>query len=133
DLVTRQVEKYVTENGFKIVKQRLQRNKRANICLSDGIIRVISMCKNHNYPLSNDIQNTEMKFHYLGSEMLEENEFLVNIGYSTGPIIQLIKTDAAKTYKRLMQLQYEEHGWFVKARLKGEDNHLTILFTDEDP
>ncbi|PKY60528.1 hypothetical protein RhiirA4_484345 [Rhizophagus irregularis] len=24
--------------------------------------------------------------------------------------------------------QYEEHGWFVEARLKGEDNHLTRLF-----
>jgi len=27
-----------------------------------------------------------------------------------------------------MKLQHEEHGWFVKARLEGEDNHLTGLF-----
>src|SRR5688572_32665320 len=27
-----------------------------------------------------------------------------------------------------MKLQREEHGWFVKARLEGEDNHLTGLF-----
>ena len=27
-----------------------------------------------------------------------------------------------------MQLQQEEHGWFVEARLEEEDNHLTGLF-----
>src|SRR5687768_13160963 len=27
-----------------------------------------------------------------------------------------------------MKLQRKEHGWFVKARLEGEDNYLTGLF-----
>src|SRR5437763_21712 len=40
----------------------------------------------------------------------------------------MVKTDAAETYEKLMRLQREEHGWFVKARLEGEDNHLTGLF-----
>ncbi|RIB12064.1 hypothetical protein C2G38_2201715 [Gigaspora rosea] len=90
---------------------------KANICLSDYIIRATSMCKNHKHPLSNDIQNTETKFHRLSSEMLEEIEFL---------------TDAAKTYKRLIKLQRKEHGWFVKARLEGEDNNLIGLFWMRD-
>ena len=37
-------------------------------------------------------------------------------------------SDAAETLDKLMKLQHEEHGWFVKARLEGEDNHLTGLF-----
>jgi hypothetical protein len=88
--------------------------------------------------------------------MLEEVEFLINIGCSAGPIIcglqkhfsdaiihpknvynvicffwhskKMIKTYAAETYDRLIQLQRKEHGWFVEARLEGEDNHLTGLF-----
>jgi hypothetical protein len=88
--------------------------------------------------------------------MLEEIEFLVKIGCSAGSIIRelqkrfpdtiihpknvynaicifwknkkMVKTDAAETYEKLMQLQREEHGWFVEARLEGEDNHLTGLF-----
>lgn len=88
------------------------------------------------------------KFYRLSPEMLEEVEFLVNIGCSVGPIIRglqkrfpdariypknvynaicifrrsrkLVKTDAAETYNRLIQLQREEHGWFVEARLEGK-------------
>src|SRR6266516_7956333 len=88
--------------------------------------------------------------------MLEEIKFLVNVGCEAGPIIRALQkrfptelirlksvynaicnfwrdhkkqeTDAAKTFDRLMTLQREEHGWFVKARLEGEDNHLTGLF-----
>lgn len=96
------------------------------------------------------------KFYRLSPEMLEEVEFLVNIGCSAGPIIhglqkrfpdariypknvynaicifqrsgKIVKTDAAEIYNRLIQLQHEEHGWFVEVRLEGEDNHLTRLF-----
>ena len=38
------------------------------------------------------------------------------------------KTDIVKTYNKLIQLQYEESGWFVKVRLEGKDNHITGLF-----
>ena len=41
------------------------------------------------------------------------------------------KTDAAETFEKLMKLQHEEHGWFVKARLKGEDNPPYRPFLDE--
>ncbi|CAB4429888.1 unnamed protein product [Rhizophagus irregularis] len=88
--------------------------------------------------------------------MLEEIEFLVNIGCEAGPIIRmlqkrfsdttihpknvynaiclfrrdqkLMKTDAAETYDKLMKMQCEENGWFVEARVEGDDNHLTGLF-----
>ena len=88
--------------------------------------------------------------------MLEEVEFLVNIGCGTGSIIRglhkhfpnaiiypknvynaicifwrnqkMVKTDAAETYEKLMRRQHEEHGWFIEVRLEGENNHLTGLF-----
>ncbi len=88
--------------------------------------------------------------------MLEEIEFFAKIGCGVGPIIRalqkhfsdviihpknvynsinifrynqkLTQTDAAKTYDKLVQLQYKEHGWFVEAKVEGEDNHLTGLF-----
>ena len=88
--------------------------------------------------------------------MLEEIKFLVNVGCGAGPIIRALQkrfptalidpksvynaicqfwrdhkksnSDAAETLDKLMKLQREEHGWFVKARLEGEDNHLTGLF-----
>ncbi len=114
------------------------------------------MCKEHNHPLIENIQNVVPKFRRLSPEMLEEVEFLVNIGCGAGPIIRglkkrfpdkiihpknvynaichfrnnpkITKTDAAATYDKLIQLQREKHGWFVEARLEGEDNHLTGLF-----
>lgn len=132
---------------------------KANLYLSrgsGGIVRVTSMCNEHNHPLLKEIQNVDSKFRRLTSEMLEEVEFLVNIGCGAGPIIRglqkrfpdaiihpknvynaicllrrnkkTIKTDAAETYEKLIQLQREENGWFVEARLEGEDNHLTGLF-----
>src|SRR4051794_34827559 len=88
--------------------------------------------------------------------MLEEIKFLVNVGCGAGPIIHALQkhfptalidpksvynaicqfrrdhkksnSDAAETLDKLIKLQREEHGWFVKARLEGEDNHLTGLF-----
>jgi hypothetical protein len=129
---------------------------KVNLYLTGGIVHVTSMCKEHNHPLLEDIRNAAPKFHRFSLEMLEEIEFLVNIGCSAGPIIRglqkrfpdaiirpknvynaichfrrdkkMVKTDAAETYEKLMRLQREEHGWFVKARLEGEDNHLTGLF-----
>jgi hypothetical protein len=29
---------------------------------------------------------------------------------------------------KLMKMQREENGWFVEARVEGDDNHLTGLF-----
>ncbi|CAB5360724.1 unnamed protein product [Rhizophagus irregularis] len=129
---------------------------KVNLYLSSGIICITSLCKEHNYPLIENIRDMASKFYRLSPEMLEEIEFLVNIGCSAGPIIRglqkrfpvariypknvynaicifrrsgkIVKTDAAETYNRLIQLQREEHGWFVEARLEGEDNHLTRLF-----
>ncbi|CAG8629863.1 8546_t:CDS:2, partial [Funneliformis mosseae] len=84
--------------------------------------------------------------HYLGPEILEEIEFLVNIGCRADSIILAFqkcfseivihpkyvyntichiqnsqnksKTDAAETFEKLMKLQREKHGWFVKVRLE---------------
>src|SRR5277367_5618593 len=112
------------------------------------------MCKEHNHPL---LENRNIASnHRLSSEMLEEIEFLVSVGCGAGPVIcvlqkqfsdatinpknvynaicifrrgqKVIKTDAAETYDKLMKLQREDHGWFVEARLEGDDNHLTGLF-----
>ena len=59
---------------------------KVNLYLSD-VIHVTSMCNEHNHPLLEDIQNVTPKFHRLNSEMLEEIEFLVNIGYDIESII----------------------------------------------
>jgi MULE transposase domain/FAR1 DNA-binding domain len=126
---------------------------RVNLGLTGGIVRVTSICKEHNHPLENINITSNRR---LSPEMLEEIEFFVNIGCGAGPIIcalqkcfpdaiihpknvynaiclfrrdqKAMKTDAAETYDRLMKLQREEHGWFVEARLEGDDNHLTGLF-----
>ena len=112
------------------------------------------MFEKHNHPLLGK-ENPALN-HCLSREMLEKVEFLVNVGCEAGPIIRALQkrfpnklicpksiynaicnfrrdhkkqeTDAAETFDRLMTLQREEYGWFVKARLEGEDNHLTGLF-----
>ncbi|PKY60539.1 hypothetical protein RhiirA4_484364 [Rhizophagus irregularis] len=78
--------------------------------------------------LIENIRDMASKFYRLSPEMLEEVEFLVNIGCSTGPIIRGLQKrfPDARIYPK--NLQHEEHGWFVEARLEGEDNHLTELF-----
>ena len=110
--------------------------------------------RKHNHPLLGK-ENPALN-HCLSREMLEKVKFLVNVGCEAGPIIHVLQkrfpnelirsksiynaicnfrrghkkqeTDAAETFDRLMTLQREEYGWFVKARLEGEDNHLTGLF-----
>ncbi len=127
---------------------------KVNLSYNKGVIRVTSICKEHNHPLSKNRNIASDR--RLSPEMLEEIEFLVNVGCGAGPIIcalqkrfpnatiypknvynaiclfrrgqKTIKTDAAETYDKLMKMQREEHGWFVEARLEGEDNHLTGLF-----
>ena len=114
------------------------------------------MHEEHNHSLIENIQNIVPKFRRLSPEMLEEIEFLVNIGCGADSIIRglkkhfpdvivypknvyeainlfrhnkhITKTDAAITYNKLIQMQHKEHGWFVEARVEGEDNHLTDLF-----
>lgn len=125
-----------------------------NLRLTDGLVYVTSLCNEHNHFLVE--KEHLVSNHHLGPEILEEIEFFVNIGCGAGPIIRALqkrfpetiirpkyvynainrirgnqnksKTDAAETFEKLMKLQREEHGWFVKARLEGEDNHLTGLF-----
>ncbi|CAG8786251.1 16422_t:CDS:2, partial [Cetraspora pellucida] len=68
-----------------------------------------------------NIQSIGSKFQRLSSEMLKEIKFLTNIGCGAGLIIHGLQehfpdaTDAAITYEKLMQLQHEEHGWFVNV------------------
>jgi hypothetical protein len=124
-----------------------------NLRLTGGLIYVTSLCNEHNHFLEKE---NLLSNHHLGPEILEEIKFLVNVGCGAGPIIRALqkrfpetvihpkyvynaicrfrnsqnksKSDAAETFEKLMKLQREEHGWFVKARLEGEDNHLTGLF-----
>ncbi|CAB4382813.1 unnamed protein product [Rhizophagus irregularis] len=90
NLAIKHIEKYAMENGFEVVKQWLQKNKKneikVNLYLTD-IVHITSICDEHNHPLLDDIQNVASKFYRLNSEMLEEVEFLVNIGCGAGPII----------------------------------------------
>ncbi|CAG8603631.1 9906_t:CDS:2, partial [Diversispora eburnea] len=79
---------------------------KVNLGLASNIIHVTSMCKEHNHPLFENLENRNIASNcHLTSEMLEEIEFL--------------------TYEKLMKLQREEHDWFVEAKLESEDNHLT--------
>ncbi|PKC52309.1 hypothetical protein RhiirA1_543528 [Rhizophagus irregularis] len=124
-----------------------------NLQLTGDLVYVTSLCNEHNHSLEkeNFVSNRQ-----LSPEILEEIKFLVNIGCGAGPIICALqkrfpeivihpkyvynaiyrfqniqnksKSDAAETFEKLMKLQREEHGWFVKARLEGKDNHLTGLF-----
>ena len=126
-----------------------------NLRLTSGIICVTSLCKEHNHSLHNSSPSHSRNAR-LTQEMLEEIKFLVNVGCGADPIIRALQkrfstalidpksvynaicqfqrdhkksnSDAAETLDKLMKLQREEHGWFVKARLEGEDNHLTGLF-----
>ncbi|CAB5181640.1 unnamed protein product [Rhizophagus irregularis] len=127
---------------------------KVNLSCNKGVIRVTSICKKHNHPLFGN-RNIASDRH-LSPEMLEEIEFLVNVGCEAGLIIcmlqkwfpdavihpknvynaiclfrrdqKVMKTDAAETYDKLIKMQREEHGWFVEARLEGDDNHLTGFF-----
>ena len=54
----------------------------------DGIVHVISIYKNYNYPLIEDIRSVAPKFYHLSSEMLEAIEFFVSIGCDADPIIR---------------------------------------------
>ncbi|RHZ84002.1 hypothetical protein Glove_86g91 [Diversispora epigaea] len=130
NLAEKHIEKHATELGFEVIKCRIGRNKSGeinrctfeckcsvNLYLSNDIINITLMCKEHNHPLLENIERILPKFQCLSPEILKKIEFLVNIGCG-----------AAVTYEKLMQLQHEEHGWFVEAQLEGEDNHLTGLF-----
>ena len=127
---------------------------KINLRLTGGFVYITSLCNEHNHFLAK--KENLVSNRHLGPEILEEIEFLVNVGCEAGPIIRALqkrfpetvihpknvynaichfwngqnksKTDAAETFERLMKLQREEHGWFVKARLEGEDSHLTGLF-----
>ncbi|CAG8658681.1 15424_t:CDS:10, partial [Funneliformis mosseae] len=140
--------------GLKKTKVRLYIEPSS---LTSSLVYVTSLCNEYNHFIvekENLISNR-----HLGPEILEEIEFLINIGCEAGPIILTLqkyfpetvihpkyvynaicriqnsqnksKTDAAETFEKLMKLQREEYGWFVKVRL--EDNlALNILFTDAD-
>ncbi|RGB36083.1 hypothetical protein C1646_758526 [Rhizophagus diaphanus] len=76
DLAIKHVEKHAIENRFKVYHAK----KKADV--EDNHER-----ESHNYPLLDDIQNVIPKFYCINLKMLEEVEFLVNIGCSAGPII----------------------------------------------
>uniref|UniRef100_U9SYW2 FAR1 domain-containing protein n=1 Tax=Rhizophagus irregularis (strain DAOM 181602 / DAOM 197198 / MUCL 43194) TaxID=747089 RepID=U9SYW2_RHIID len=106
-----------------------------NLRLTGDLVYVTSLCNEHNHSLEkkNFVSN-----HQLSPEILEEIKFLVNIGCGAGPIIRALqkcfpetvihpkyvynaicrfwniqnksKSDAAKTFEKLMKLQREEHG-----------------------
>ncbi|RGB27739.1 hypothetical protein C1646_673756 [Rhizophagus diaphanus] len=148
DLAERQIENYSKEVGFGVkradVKETRERKSvkigcpwKVNLSYNKGVIRVTSICKEYNYPLFGN-RNIASDRHF-NPEMLEEIEFLVNIGCRAGPIIRMLqkwfsdtviypknvytaiclfwrdqkvmKTDAAKTYDKLIKMQREEHGW----------------------
>ncbi|KAF0519142.1 protein far1-related sequence 5-like [Gigaspora margarita] len=83
DAAERQVQNHAMEVGFELVKCRLEKNKHREIMHSD----------------------ISSKHHHLNPEMLNQVEFLVNIG------CEAIKTDTSEIYRRLMQLQREETGY----------------------
>ncbi|CAG8576112.1 10662_t:CDS:2, partial [Cetraspora pellucida] len=129
DLAIEHIEKHDIENGFEVVKCRLQKNKRNEVvhrtfeCKKSRKYysqKKADMEDNHERETKN-IQSIGSKFQRLSSEMLEEVKFFTNIGCGTGPIICGLQecfpdaTDAAVTYEKLMQLQREEHGWFIDA------------------
>ncbi|CAG8537475.1 12192_t:CDS:2, partial [Cetraspora pellucida] len=165
DLAIKHIKKHDIENGFEVVKHRLQKNKRNEV-----VHHTFECKKSHKYypqkkaNMKDNCEHESMKincpwkvniylykgskFQCLSSEMLEEVKFLTNIGCGIecfpDAVIHpknvynaichfrhnknLIKTNAAVTYEKLMQLQHEEHWWFIDVRLEGEDNHLTSLF-----
>ncbi|CAG8675883.1 14424_t:CDS:2 [Rhizophagus irregularis] len=110
---------------------------KVNLSCNKGVIRVTSICKKHNHPLFGN-RNIASDRH-LSPEMLEEIEFLVNVGCEAGLIIcmlqkwfpdavihpknvynaiclfrrdqKVMKTDAAETYDKLIKMQREEHEW----------------------
>ncbi|CAB5371027.1 unnamed protein product [Rhizophagus irregularis] len=193
DLAERQVENYLKEVGFEIVRRRINKNRygeikrrtfecqnsrkycakkradieetrerervkiscpwKVNLSYNKGVIRVTSICKEHNHPLFGN-RNIASNCR-LSPKMLEEIEFLVNVGCEADLIIRMLqkqfpdavihpknvynaiclfrrdqkvmKTDAAETYDKLIKMQCEEHGWFVEVRLEGDDNHLTDI------
>ncbi|CAB4396846.1 unnamed protein product [Rhizophagus irregularis] len=197
DLAERQVENYLKEVGFEIVRRRINKNRygeikrrtfecqnsrkycakkradieetrerervkiscpwKVNLSYNKGVIRVTSICKEHNHPLFGN-RNIASNCR-LSPKMLEEIEFLVNVGCEADLIIRMLqkqfpdavihpknvynaiclfrrdqkvmKTDAAETYDKLIKMQCEEHGWFVEVRLEGDDNHLTAVVSDE--
>ncbi|CAB5370180.1 unnamed protein product [Rhizophagus irregularis] len=118
----KQVEIYSKVVGFGVVKRRLEKNSHE-----------------HNHPLYGNGNKNITLDHCLNPEMLKEIEFLVNISCRAGPIIRmlqkwfsdttihpknvynaiclfrrdqkLMKTDAAKTYDKLMKMQREDNGW----------------------
>src|ERR1043166_3449126 len=49
---------------------------KVNLYVSNGIVRITSMCKDHNHPRIEDIRIVAPKFYRLSSEMLKEIEFL---------------------------------------------------------
>ncbi|CAG8851938.1 43391_t:CDS:2, partial [Gigaspora margarita] len=161
DVAERQVQNHAMEIGFELVKYRLEKNKyreiirhtfesdnkdirecesakmnclwKINLNLSEGAVHITLLNNEHNHPLYKNIKDISSKHCCLNPEMLNQVEFLVNIGCEASMIIrglqknfpnaiiypknvynaiylfkhnkQLVKTDAFETYKRLMQLQ----------------------------
>ncbi|CAB5360448.1 unnamed protein product [Rhizophagus irregularis] len=120
---------------------------KVNLSCNKGVIRVTSICKKHNHPLFGN-RNIASDRH-LSPEMLEEIEFLVNVGCEAGLIIcmlqkwfpdavihpknvynaiclfrrdqKVMKTDAAETYDKLIKMQREEHDIQIQLQFDKEE------------
>ncbi|CAB4462033.1 unnamed protein product [Rhizophagus irregularis] len=62
---------------------------KVNLSYNKGVIRVTSICKEHNHPLFGN--RNVVSDRRLSPEMLEEIEFLVNVGCGAGPIIRMLQ------------------------------------------
>ncbi|CAG8584257.1 267_t:CDS:2, partial [Gigaspora margarita] len=120
--------------GFKVAdelddwdeaKRQVQNHamEKINLNLSDSAIRIILLNNEHNHLLYKNIKCISSKHRCLNPEMLNQVEFLVNIGYKA------VKTDASETYRRLMQLQYEETAIDLALQL-DQENELNMLLLD---
>ncbi|KAF0499739.1 protein far1-related sequence 5-like [Gigaspora margarita] len=98
DSTIKYVKKHATENGFKVIKCRIQKNKKGEI------VRRTFECKHsreYHAKKKADIEdNRERESVKIGCP------WTVNFYLSD----DLVKTDAAKTYEKLMRRQREEHG-----------------------
>ncbi|CAG8823953.1 29957_t:CDS:2, partial [Gigaspora margarita] len=149
DAAERQVQNHAMEVGFEL---------KINLNLSDGAVYITLLNNEHNHLLYKNIKDILLKHHCLNPEMLNQVEFLVNIGYEAGMIIcglqknfpnaiiysknvynaiylfkrnkQLVKTDAFETYKRLMQLQCEETEvpYFTNIKAQHHQMNKSLLY-----
>ncbi|CAG8565906.1 6030_t:CDS:2 [Funneliformis mosseae] len=141
DLAEKQVQSFAKNTGFEVKKFQLEKNKEG-VYHAQKKADIEDTCERKN---ENLVSN-----HHLSPEILEEIEFLINIGCGMGPIILALqkhffeiviypkyvynaichiqnsqnksKIDATETFKKLMKLQQNE---FQKRWYKLLTSYLT--------